>query len=364
MPRIETRCRTTKNILDEIDEKKILISPEFQRGDDETGVWSKKKQREFIDSFIENYPYGSLTFVKSNENAMNPWMILDGGHRTRAIRDFYNNKFKNKEEKFYSELSPELKSEFKNKQIPITEVKIARHEDKAIISEMFSRLNTTSTKLSDGELIKSMGWLKDIPLIEISKIWLRVYDESDKWGSNKFRKYNQIESDFYNELITQRKKWIVNFSEIEVDNRTNNLAFIVGLLCSIINRNHDDFTKKFCKLKDKLEKTIQDNDYSTIIKYIRHINTIIGKIGNNIDLKKIFKQSKGIPNFLKFSLFWKLILTDDITDKNIVTFYKKLIHCENTRNKLNIILTKTGDNHVTKSKLDKAIDFVKEICLN
>ena len=113
-----------------------------------------------------------------------------------------------------------------------------------------------------------------------------------------------------------------------------------------------------------MEKTIQDNDYSTIIKYIRHINTIIGKIGNNIDLKKIFKQSKGIPNFLKFSLFWKLILTDDITDKNIVTFYKKLIHCENTRNKLNIILTKTGDNHVTKSKLDKAIDFVKEICLN
>ena len=68
----------------------IVIASEFQRGDEETGIWNVKQQRNLVDSVQQNFPIGNITLVKDHESAMaynEPWMVLDGGTRARSLRD-------------------------------------------------------------------------------------------------------------------------------------------------------------------------------------------------------------------------------------------------------------------------------------
>ena len=72
------------------------IQRALEAGDEETGVWSRSQQQHFIDSLRKNYPTGILVFVKDHFTAtsyQNPWKVLDGGNRLRAIRDYIDNKF-------------------------------------------------------------------------------------------------------------------------------------------------------------------------------------------------------------------------------------------------------------------------------
>ena len=70
MPRVEIKNLSIKDICDKLElegdnypGEQVIINPAFQRGDEETGVWSKKDKQYFIDSLIQSFPTGIITFI-------------------------------------------------------------------------------------------------------------------------------------------------------------------------------------------------------------------------------------------------------------------------------------------------------------
>lgn len=51
----------------------IEITSDFQRGDEEQGVWSNNNKQRYITSLRNRYPTGILIFVKDHENASLPF---------------------------------------------------------------------------------------------------------------------------------------------------------------------------------------------------------------------------------------------------------------------------------------------------
>ena len=166
------RLNTTQNVeLPEGDRIKVCAA--FQRGDDTTGVWPARMKRALINSILLGHPIGTIMLVKpaGASNTTNHY-ILDGGNRSRVIRDFLEDKFPITTEngkKLYSELSECIKAEFANKQLSIMEIRILRSDPNDTIARMFTNLNTMILALKDGELIKAHGWQGDIPIIELAK---------------------------------------------------------------------------------------------------------------------------------------------------------------------------------------------------
>lgn len=179
MVRVHTDTQTVSNIFGRNTDDttygisdRVEIESDFQRGDEETGVWSKNQKQRFIDSLQSKYPTGILTFVKDHKSATsynNPWKVLDGGNRLRAIRDFKYNKFSDIKGKYFSDLTPHENAEFNTIIIPCQWLTIERTDPPDTIAEMFCRLNTSAKPLSHGELFKAHGWKQNVWEIEIAK---------------------------------------------------------------------------------------------------------------------------------------------------------------------------------------------------
>ena len=92
----------------------IKVCAAFQRGDDALDVGMK---RALINSILD--PIGTIMLVKpAGASTTTNHYILDGGNRSRVIRDFFEDKFPIDTQdgrKLYSELSEGVKAEFANK---------------------------------------------------------------------------------------------------------------------------------------------------------------------------------------------------------------------------------------------------------
>ena len=104
----------------------IQICGEFQRGDEDTGVWPTPMKRAYIDSLLKGYPTGVTMIVKPpGASHTTKWMILDGANRARALRDFMNDKFttagetKEDKKKFWEYLRKNLKISSDNDAVTI-----------------------------------------------------------------------------------------------------------------------------------------------------------------------------------------------------------------------------------------------------
>lgn len=144
--------------------------PYIQRN---TTTWPRTYYRELIESIFNN----SLTspFIGSQKSALDI-SILDGGHRTEAIRRFFDGELKitcprTKKEVLYQELSDELRAEFDDKPLicSIYEGLTDLHEE-----TLFFRVNN-SLPLHPGEIINGFS---TIPLCALSKrLGIRFADE-------------------------------------------------------------------------------------------------------------------------------------------------------------------------------------------
>ena len=111
------------------------------------------KSEAIILSILNNIDIGTITLVNvADEKGPWLWESLDGGHRKRAIRDFFNGKFTAGGRK-YSELSDEEKSAFKNYQLVFTLYAPLSNEMKG---EIFRSLNET-THVNEIEMLNSYG---------------------------------------------------------------------------------------------------------------------------------------------------------------------------------------------------------------
>ena len=134
------------------------------------------KSEAIILSILNNIDIGNITLVNVDKE-LTPWVweSLDGGHRKRAIRDFFQGKFTAGGRK-YSELSDEEKSAFKKYELAFTLYSPLSNEMKG---KIFRSLNET-TDVNQIEMLNSYG---DTPIANAIRETVRVVTRSDGTAS-------------------------------------------------------------------------------------------------------------------------------------------------------------------------------------
>ena len=367
MPKNTQTSTTNQQFVEQLNENYafegdgIQIAAEFQRGDEETGVWSLSLKREYIDSLLHGYPVGPTMLIKPAGSAHhNKWMILDGGNRARALRDFFNNKFKTKGEtpgdkKFFKDLDVETREKLKHAPLYLIQVRITRTDPDDIVAELFTRINTKITPLKDGELIKALGWQNDREIIQTSKMligqpWFNaenINDENTKIKNCRERFHKIFPAGKNNSRETKR---------------CDNLAMMCGYIVSSITNNLNKFDKRFPRLKNYLRKeyTFTEEDQKTFYTRMNTLCDILESL-NETCLHKLFPSQCGMPSRIKIFPIWGLIVTDNMTHEiksKIIAFYQKLESNIELREQLAAILSANGDNHMNTNKLENVKNLI------
>ena len=269
---------------------KIKVCGEFQRGDDETGVWGNSMKRDLISSVLNGFPIGTIMLVKPcGADHLTNHFILDGGNRARAIRDFINGDFTlpckdkdgSKTMKKFNDLSSEIRQKFLNTNLHLLEIRVLREDPLDTIAQMFTNLNTKILPLTDGELIKAHGWQANIPIIEFAKNLI-----GEPWVT-------KLEED---EIIDDvRENWYQTFPGGGPDGtkretkRCDNIKGMCGYILSSVYSNSGLFDKRFAKIKNYLtpENVITDEQKD---KFINDISLFISTINAIENSDKYFKR--------------------------------------------------------------------------
>lgn len=335
----------------------IEIASDFQRGEEENGVWTSENKQNYIKSLRGHYPTGILTFVKDHESAtsyQDPWKVLDGGNRLRTIRDFINNKFhitKDDETSYkYSDLSPQEAADFNTIMIPCQFITIERNDPDYTIAEMFCCLNTSAKPLSHGELYKAHGWKQNIWEIEMAKKLV-----GGEWES-------KMNDDRLNIL---RASWCTNIGELNETTRCSNIAMMIGYIISAKTGDFKCFDANYKINKSKLTPAGKQFDKEDMENICEKLTTFV-EIMNDIEYSRdLFgRPTGGMPSKSKIAPIWKPICENTLTPvfrEKMVRFYN--VHVVNDPEvclEYKRRLTKNGDNHTNASKIDAVHEYINE----
>lgn len=326
----------------------IEINSDFQRGDEETGVWNTEYKQKFIDSLQNSFPTGIITVVKDYKCAtayQDPWKVLDGGNRMRSIRDYIDDKFVDLNGKKYSQLTPDDRAAFKHILIPYQEITIERNDPDDTIADMFTRLNTQLNPLKNGELFKAHGHRGDIIEIEMAKKLV-----GDNWTST-------FEDD---DVLNIREIWTNTFGSMGETNRCDSLAMMIGYILSAKNSNFNLFDKRYKTLNRYLSRAgeqLTQNDYDCIYNKLRVFLDTLNSIN---DLSIFGRLKKGLPPQTKIAPLWKKICEGSFTDEDqykFIEFYNSLDNDIALRNKY-IELGKGTNGETGNRKIQSIVDFI------
>lgn len=356
------RLNTTQNVeLPEGDRIKVCAA--FQRGDDVTGVWPSRMKRALINSILLGHPIGTIMLVKpaGASNTTNHY-ILDGGNRSRVIRDFLEDKFPiitQDGKKSYSELSEGVKAEFANKNLHIMEIRILRSDPNDTIAQMFTNLNTMILALKDGELIKAHGWQGDILIIELAKRLV-----GGPWVTTESDAVFVQQHPFGQAILDVREKWYNTFPSGTNDEREtkrcDNISHMCSYIVSSMNGDLSHWDKKFTKLKRHLTPE-NDLDDDQMEKLLERFNTFLDIIQEVNTHNEVFKSRCGFPKKTPVFSIWGALIKDRMTPDfrtKTVTFYNNVQTDEDLRDQWRLALCGNGDSHVNQGKLDSLITLI------
>lgn len=366
MVRTESQTKKIENLYDSITNEDyknshdgIDIAPDFQRGEEEQGVWNDNFKQHYIDSLLKGYPSGILTFVKDCKGCTavrnGPWKVLDGGNRLRCIRDYIDCKFVDLNENTYDDLSDKVREKFNTILIPCQEIKIERSDPANTISEMFIRLNTKTNPLSQGELIKAFGHRQDIWEIEMAKKLIK-----DKWtenlGDSKHKDY-EIEMLSIQKI---REIWTDAIDDLSETKRCDSLAMITGYIVSAKTSDFTLFDKRYDKLYPKLSQPNEEPTSDQIYEIYKKISILLYIIEKITDKSIFGNKTKGIYSKLKIAPIWKPICENKYNEEiinKIITFYNSLSFDTELRKKYLTLFT--GSNSETgNAKIQVIVDFI------
>ena len=127
------------------DQNKIKINDQYQR----SYIWKPYQKRDLIESVIKGFSIGVLVIWKNKSDQLE---VLDGQQRVKTFITFLNNKFKNNDDKKFSELSTTEQSEIKGYRIYYLELKSHLNDEE--ISDIFTRLQE-GTPLNTAEKVNA-----------------------------------------------------------------------------------------------------------------------------------------------------------------------------------------------------------------
>lgn len=141
---------TIADIYEKIDDKKLDLSPDFQR----KFVWTQDHQEEFLDTILNGFPFPEIYVCqgKVDTKKMRTFQkVIDGQQRLTTITNYIENNFDKplKKVKSYDELTEEEREDFLSYQIVVRDIgRVAE----PLVREIFRRINLTKFKLEDIEI--------------------------------------------------------------------------------------------------------------------------------------------------------------------------------------------------------------------
>ena len=364
---IQSLYKRIQNPDNDVDSGELIeICSEFQRGDEETGVWSTEAKKKYIVSLMRNYPSGLISIVKAHISKLRsmPYKVLDGGNRARTIRDFMNNKFFIEDGLYFGSDDPEnpfegenigvnRRAAFRHTCIAFQKITIERSDPSTTISDMFTCLNTSSVALKPGELIKSHGWLKDKPIIEMAKQFV-----GDTW-----------ETDYNSDVVSfMRNEWVKVFCDgdplkFKEGKRCDSLAMICGYIVSSITGDFKTFDRRYESIKEHLDVELTQDHVMIFASKLADFLDIMG----DVYIRDIFgKLTHGIPSRNYVAPIWYSICRngDDAATPEfkakIKRFFKAMIDDTNLRNEY-FAERDTGSNgETTIGKMGRIESMIKE----
>jgi len=145
MPNIDFKHFSIKEVKELWKNEKIFINKEYQR----SIIWKPRQRKDLIESIMKGYAMGVLVIWKNREEKFE---ILDGQQRIRTVTDFLDDKFKNNDNKKFSELTITEQSEIEGYSIYYLQLKSDLTEEQ--ISDTFTRLQE-GTPLNTAEKVNA-----------------------------------------------------------------------------------------------------------------------------------------------------------------------------------------------------------------
>lgn len=186
MIKYNVRSRQLVDVVNDIKEKKIIISPYFQR----KMVWRTIHKIDFIKTILIGFPFPEIFIARGDldiERMTTTSCIVDGQQRLNSIIEYITDKYE-VDGKLYSQLQIDEKEKFLKYEIAIIELDM-KHDDPQI-KEIFKRLNRTFYSLSNIEKISS-----EFAPSEFMLVAKMLCKELDAVNSNKQVLENELDFD-------------------------------------------------------------------------------------------------------------------------------------------------------------------------
>ncbi|WP_029512169.1 MULTISPECIES: DUF262 domain-containing protein [Mesoplasma] len=301
-----------------------------------------KKYKSFQKFFVEN--------LKEIKNNLDTYTIVEN----TILQIFSNEKIDQnqvfiKASKITKEISTkilEIKSisdEFQNKQIPV--IYVTTFKEHGVITDIFTKLNTSGQKLSKYEIAAS-DW-------ENIKVSIKDYEKSqlaEEIINNLKNKYDYYEHNKHKTGIQMNK----NFNDIVFNEEIDLFELLFGF-SKVLEENS---TNLFNKTKNQ-KIDIFEEGFELINYCLGGTNKTFSKL-NDLFIDK-FKTNEGLVSLSKILLFFKNvnIVTKSVNDYFLEDNTKILLGSVNNKN---ISWGKTkNDNKLLKPSKFQSISFIVEI---
>ncbi|MDO9031150.1 MAG: DUF262 domain-containing protein [Hydrogenophaga sp.] len=307
MIKYQIRSRELLDIINDYRNKRLVISPYFQRD----LVWRELHKVDFIRTIRAGYPFPQI-FISRGSIDVNTMTstscVVDGQQRMNAINEFIEDKFSVDGKKF-SELDSTEKEVFLKYEVPVIDLDLSENDPQII--EIFKRLNRTFYSLSKIERLATEYSPSEFMLT--AKLLSNQLSLSDEESEPLSRDPN-VPPSLYEWAATQKTanytKWLTGsgiFSSYEISRKVH-LMFTLNIMSTTMsgffNRNElseeylDQYSQSFAekdkvvKLLDVTSKTIntlkiKENSYWTNKANAFSLFCAIARVDFNIDTKKL-----------------------------------------------------------------------------
>lgn len=141
---------TIADIYEKIDDKKLDLSPDFQR----KFVWTQEHQEEFLDTILNGFPFPEIYVCQGKvdtKKMRTSQKVIDGQQRLTTITNYIEGNFEKplRKVKAFESLNEEEREEFLSYQVVVRD--IGKVEEQ-LVREIFRRINLTKFKLEDIEI--------------------------------------------------------------------------------------------------------------------------------------------------------------------------------------------------------------------
>lgn len=141
---------TIADIFEKIEDKKLNLSPAFQR----KFVWTHEHQEAFIDTILQGYPFPEIYVCQGEvdtKKLRTSQKVIDGQQRLTTIKNYIEDVFDRPLKKVppFAKLTEEEKEEFLSYQIVVRDI---GKVDEQLVREIFRRINLTKFKLENIEI--------------------------------------------------------------------------------------------------------------------------------------------------------------------------------------------------------------------